>query len=262
MNSYQFSPTIRLTLFCGIVASILAAFGVWQLDRAAEKEGLQEAVETRTKMPMLQTKSLDTAKMFLDKQQSEQLLHRTIKLEGHFDPEQQILLENIVHNTVNGYYVYTPLRLESNKAVLINRGWLPAGRTRADIPQIATPKGRVTIRGRLAKPRSKPIMPGELPPPDINSEQVWFYLDLEFLASKSQLQLLPLVVLQTSPASDKLLREWPDFDGKTGMHIGYAIQWFVFALAVLFAWITLSLSKKPSGPTKQQNVIAGAQNNA
>jgi len=259
MKSYLFAPSLRLTVFCGILASILVSFGIWQLDRAAQKTLLQKAIEARTKMPTIENESLEA--LYSEGQISEQLLHRSLTLHGHFDQDQQILLENIVRKTVNGYYVYTPLILENGKAVLINRGWLKAGKTRADIPVIDTPENRVSISGRIAKPRSKPVMPGKLPPPDINGEKVWFYLDLDFIASKTQIEFLPFVVLQTNPVEDGLLREWPAFDGKTGMHIGYAIQWFVFSLAVLFAWASLSLRKRPSSPSKHNNV-SGAANNA
>ena len=48
-----------------------------------------------------------------------------------------------------GYQVVTPLRLDDGRVVLVNRGWIAAGATRAEPPREAPPPGRVVVVGRL-----------------------------------------------------------------------------------------------------------------
>ena len=65
---------------------------------------------------------------------------------GVFVPERTVLLDNKVRHHRAGYEVVTPLRL-NGVHVLVNRGWVEAGRTRADLPQVPVPGGEVRVEG-------------------------------------------------------------------------------------------------------------------
>jgi surfeit locus 1 family protein len=73
-------------------------------------------------------------------------------------------------------------------------------------------------------------------------------LQLDVLAQATGLKLLPIVLKQTSPAPDGLVRQWagPSIDSDTNM--GYAMQWFAFAAiaitaAGVLAWRGLKRAK-------------------
>ena len=40
------------------------------------------------------------------------------------------------------------------------------------------------------------------------------------------------------------VRKWPKYDAKVGMHIGYSIQWFAFALIVLVTYLGVNIKKR------------------
>ena len=54
----------------------------------------------------------------------------------------------------------------------------------------------------------------------------------------------PVVILQDPADPNGFLRSWPKEMPKEGMHIGYAIQWFAFAVISLMLWLRLSLVRR------------------
>ena len=54
----------------------------------------------------------------------------------------------------------------------------------------------------------------------------------------------PVVILLDPEAADGFVRSWPRELPKEGMHLGYAVQWFAFALIALAIWIRMSMRPK------------------
>ena len=50
--------------------------------------------------------------------------------------------------------------------------------------------------------------------------------------------VLPVILVQTGPASEGLQRDWPAINLGVEKHYGYALQWFGMAalLALLYLW--------------------------
>jgi surfeit locus 1 family protein len=65
---------------------------------------------------------------------------------------------------------------------------------------------------------------------------------------------LPLVlavsVQQTGPASEGLLREWPEAGSTAGKNYGYAFQWWALAglIAVLYVWFQFVVPRRRARP--------------
>ena len=51
------------------------------------------------------------------------------------------------------------------------------------------------------------------------------------------------MMLQSPQDDSGFVRQWPEPQANVGMHIGYAIQWFAFALIALLVWLRLSLQR-------------------
>ena len=69
---------------------------------------------------------------------------------------RQILIDNKVHDGRAGYHVVTPLVLADGRAVLVDRGWVAAGRdARASCRRSPPPAGTVTVRGRVNVPAAR-----------------------------------------------------------------------------------------------------------
>jgi surfeit locus 1 family protein len=232
----QTIPTLLMVLF----TPLFCGLGVWQLDRAEQKRQIAGALELRRKLPVLSIGA--------DLPATEELEFRRLQARGRFLHDRTVLIENRKFQGKNGFHVITPLRLtDSGKLLLINRGWVarpPAG----EAPDFPRPEGVLTVRGeaRIPQPPALDLKPA------LEATQGmphWPFLTLENYAAWSGLETLPFVVLQAPEASGAFARQWPSPPAKTAMHIGYAIQWFAFALIGLLIWLRLSLHKQSAGET-------------
>ena len=215
-----------VVLLAALLAIGLAArLGWWQLDRAAQKRELQEAIEGRSQQAPLANADLNA-----DPQAAEQQLHRSVQVRGRWLAERTIFLDNRPMNGQVGFFVVTPLQLEGrSESVLVQRGWLPRHvQDRNRLPPLATPAGPVEVSGRLiiAPTRLYELGPSASGPIRQN-------LGAAAFAQEIGQPLLPLTVLQLGKSEgDDLPRDWPAPDLGLQKHYGYAFQWF--ALSALF----------------------------
>lgn len=206
-----------------------AALGLWQLDRAAQKQDLQASIDERATLPAWN--AADVLKM----PDPETGLHRAVRLSGEWVPNATLFLDNRQMEGRPGFYVITPLRLaDSTQAVLVQRGWAPRNfEDRTLVPKVVTPEGTVAVEGRLAPPPGKLYELGEAGTGPIRQN-----VDLEALTHEWGVPLLALSVVQTGDADDGLRRDWPVVAAGVQKHHGYAFQWFgLCALAgFLYVW--------------------------
>lgn len=71
----------------------------------------------------------------------------------------------------------------------------------------------------------------------------WPYLTVDLYRAMVAYPLQPVVMLLDPAEAGGFVREWPRELPKEGMHLGYAIQWFAFAVIVLVIWLRLSRAK-------------------
>jgi cytochrome oxidase assembly protein ShyY1 len=76
---------------------------------------------------------------------------------------------------------------------------------------------------------------------------VWQNLVLDRYREWSKLELQPIVIQQTSPAADGLVREWGPPDAGADRHRGYALQWFALAVLALLLYVVLNLKRPRHG---------------
>lgn len=222
------------------VAAIVATLGftrlgVWQLDRAAQKLAIEAVMNERSALPPLPAAGLPRTAAEAAVQE-----HRAVVLEGRWDDDHTVYLENRPMAGRVGFVVLTPLVLADGTAVVVQRGWQP--RDQADRTHVAPPpaaSGPVQVQGRIALHATQAFQLGEAGTAAIRQN-----LDLAAFAAETRLRLRPWVAVQTAPADgaqDGLLRDWPAPATGVAMHYGYAFQWFAFsALAAgLYVWFQL-----------------------
>ena len=221
-----------LTAAAVLVAGTTFSLGHWQLRRAAQKEALQAAVESKGRLPALDTRSLLANPNAADE------IHRPAVLKGSWRPEHTVYLDNRPMSGKTGFVVLTPLVLEgSSQAIVVQRGWVPrnfADRTR--LPEVATPTGTVTVEGRVAAPPSRLYeFQG------IETGRIRQNLDLPVYRVQTGLPLLEVSLLQTGAASEGLSREWAAPNLGVDKHYGYAFQWFGLCalVLILYGWFQL-----------------------
>jgi len=237
---FEFRPRLVPTLAFAIVLPLLIALGFWQLDRAAQKHTALAARAEASRAPVLE---LNAGVGSLAEHR-----YRRARATGRYDGERQFLLDNQVQNGRVGYRILTPLRLEgSRRAVLVDRGWVPVGADRSELPEIPVGEGRRTVTGRIARGPSVGIRLGE-PAADSAWPRRVQYLEYDYFE-----QVLPY------PVADYLLREGSVNGGPVAAravrdawrfgperHEGYAVQWFAMALALTVIWVSVNTRRKPA----------------
>lgn len=239
--------TARSRFWLITMASVLAllatlSLGRWQLSRAAQKESLQAAIDSKGQQPRLDNRSLAALSVMGGVAGVEgvaKALHRTVNLRGTWVADRTVFLDNRQMNAKPGLYVLTPLLLEgSAQAVLVQRGWVARNfMDRASVPAIAAPPGAVEIEGRIAPPPSKLY---ELGAPERGL--IRQNLDLaQFRGETGLALLLDVTVQQTGAATEGLLREWPVASTGSAKNYGYAFQWFGLStlIAILYVWFQI-----------------------
>ena len=230
----------RLVIATAAIAGIAltASLGAWQWGRGAQRTALHEAIAARGRMA-----PVPQAELLAAGADSASLLHRPVLLRGEWVAPATLFLDNRQMNAVPGFYVVTPLRLEGSKrVVLVQRGWAPRNFTRRELlPPVQTPAGTVEVSGRLAPP------PAKLYAFDTKEQgPIRQNLDLDRFRAESGLALLPWSVQQTGPASEGLLRQWPQPASGAEKNYGYAFQWWALSalIAILYVWFQLVLPRR------------------
>ncbi len=126
---------------------------------------------------------------------------------------------------------------------MVNLGWLKRKGDSLDLPEYRISSDIVAINGVIMQPRSKPVIVAGDGIPNSEHDHLWAYFDFEELKSQSGLDFYPIELQLSSEVDVLLMREWPEFEPKTGMHIGYAIHWGVFALVTLGLFIKFNVRK-------------------
>lgn len=223
-----------LLLAVTVAAALLTArLGLWQLDRAAQKEALQASIEARAGEPVL----VGPAALAADAAAADAQVHRRARVAGRWLPERTVHLDNRQMDGRPGFFVLTPLQLDDGSVLMVQRGWRMrdfVDRTR--LAPLPTPEGRVEIEGRLTRG------PARLYEFDgAASGPIRQNLDLSEHARETGLPLRPVLLLQTSPADDGLRRDWPAPAVDVHKHYGYAFQWFALCalIIVLHVWFRI-----------------------
>lgn len=224
------SPRFWLLTFAALMVAVTTfSLGQWQLRRADQKETLQAAIEAQKVLPALDNKALVATKKIAS------AMHRAMTVQGEWQSEHTVYLDNRPMSGKTGFWVLTPLALQgTDQVILVQRGWVPRNfMDRAVLPDVQTPPGLVKITGRIAPPPSKLYeFKG------VDTGRLRQNIELKAYQMETGLQLLDVSLLQTGNASEGLLRDWAAPNVGIDKHYGYAFQWFgLCALVVgLYGW--------------------------
>lgn len=215
--------------------AIFLRLGWWQWHKADRVEAQAQAFEAR-----VAGRPLALGAALVDAADSQNM---PVLVRGEYEAPGQFFLDNQQEQGVPGVHVITPLRIEgSDTRVLVNRGWVAWGASRATLPRVAVPTGTVQVQGRALwpqQPKSRWVAEDSGA-----SSELRMRLDLPALSQQAAYPLQPIVVLQDAQdASDGLVRHWPAPENKAAMHRGYALQWFLITLALVVFSVATSYRK-------------------
>lgn len=226
------SAHAALPALAGLI--LLATFvmlGFWQLDRAAEKREVQAAFDAEGEYRTLAASG-------------EYERFAPLKAAGRYLHERQILIENIVLDGRLGYYVITPFELSADQPLLlVNRGWLPKETGAAPV-SIEVSGLEQEIRGRVGRLPRVGIRPGPAFTGDTGWPRRAVWPETGEVAAVLGRDVLPFVLLADPEPSSELVRRWQPQQIGPMRHVGYAVQWFALALAVIVTAVVLYRRKR------------------
>jgi surfeit locus 1 family protein len=217
---------------------ILLALGIWQLNRAEEKRAL---IQLQAKRQSTEVLSLSATMPDI----TEMLLYKPIQAVGHYDTNHQYLLDNQVSKGRAGYFVLTPFRLKNqSKAVLVNRGWLPLGKNRSDLPNISVDTKEITIKGRINRFPNVGLKLAGAEIPSNNWPALVQLIDVKVLANQLNYPLFSFQVELDKQSENGFTREWQTTTSMTPeKHIAYAVQWFLLAITLTILFVKFGFKK-------------------
>lgn len=175
-----------------------------------------------------------------------QVAYLPLEVRGEYETDGQFFLDNQQHEGVPGVHVITPLRIEGTSTrVWVNRGWVPWGASRAQLPRVNVPSGVVEVHGLAFVPSTRKAW-GTTDVDATTDSPLKMRLDLSAFAQRVSYAVQPFVILQNDPAlNDGLIRVWPAPENKSSMHRGYAIQWILITLALIIGVVYSWRIKRP-----------------
>lgn len=232
---WRFRPAALPTLAMLVAVVVCVAAGRWQQGRLHDKEALRAQMDAALRTAPVALAGLPGAADWTA------LRFAPVAAGGVYRARSQILIDNRVQDGRVGYHVVTPLELPDGRAVLVNRGWVAQGASRAALPDVPPPGGTVTVEGRIAVPA-----PGYLElAPEAVEGPVWQNLDPARFAAATGVRVLPVVIEQTvAPVPDDgLVRDWAAPDFGIVKHRIYMVQWYAFAALAVALWLILNLRR-------------------
>jgi surfeit locus 1 family protein len=237
MLRFIFKPTLIGTLLTLLLIPLFIKFGLWQYHKAEQKQVIQAAYNKAT---------VDAAFKFpLDVLNVADWNYKKVSVSGVYTSQFQFLLDNQVEANRVGYHVITPLKISATHYVLVNRGWILGKDIHSELPSFDTPTGIQTVTGQVWLPSKKIFSLEDESLHSTHSAKlnpVWQHMDMDKYQSLVPFKVSPLVIkLDQTSAAGGFVRNWQVPTARIMTHIGYAYQWFGFALATLLIYIYMSV---------------------
>ena len=224
---------ICLIVFAGVLLPILLYLGFWQLGRYEEKLVIEENLQLRRFTPL----SLDDLRELNDQR------FYPLTITGTFDNSRYFLLDNRTFNGRVGFHVLTPFLTNNGELVLVDRGWIVGSFDRRHLPDIPQVYGLTTIVGQSWQPVGEAFL---------LKEDVWRTgwpkviqaIDKQAMTNALQTDdadsidsIEPWLLILDSDQPGSLQRNFHPTSMPAERHLGYAVQWFVMALALVLLTI-------------------------
>jgi len=155
--------------------------------------------------------------------------YQKVQFDGIFDFEKQIYLYSLNDKGTPGFDIITPIKINSNEILLVNRGWINKdlkGNKKINNVELKSYEG-------IVKNITKPNV---FKPENDIKNNTWYSLKLEDLESFTGYKLNDSVLFlqnsQNNLVKNKIVS--PDLPNN---HLKYAITWYSVALSILLYFL-------------------------
>ena len=227
--------------------ALFTRLGFWQLERMHAKQAMLDAVAS-----VLDQRQPQPLAVAADPQRSRDYDWSTG--EGRFADVPPIILDNQGRDERPGVRAYRVFQPAAGTPLLVELGWLPLPGDRT-LPAIPLPQAMTRVSGLLSPPPS----PGLAKAPAVaqpDGTLLAVALRPDALAGQLRLPALAPRVLKLDPAQ-ALPADGPAYARDLEIlpntlppdrHLGYAVQWFGLAIAVLATALVVTFRKSSRRP--------------
>lgn len=217
-------------LVAALVGIACVRLGVWQLDRLDERRERNAQIQERLDEPARPLAGLRA--QYAD--DPEALAYRKALVEGVYRPTEEFVSVGRVYGDVKGELVATPLDLSDGSVLIVVRGIVPGDTPGPPMVGYEVPPTPVVLQGRLSA-GEEPSRIAE-PLPAGGSLTSLSRLDLAYIDELIDGDVLPFALLldeQRPSGVGSQPARIPNEELTEGSHLGYAVQWFAFALIAI-----------------------------
>lgn len=226
---------IVTTLLVILGAALCTRLGLWQLDRLAQRRAFNAHYLSMRALPPLDLNADTVSDLTM-------MEYRAVIVRGTYDFTNQVALLNYYNDGMYGYHLLTPLRLADGRAVLVDRGWIPAEGN--DAPSGWTRYNEAAsaqVQGVMRLGVTNVPLGGRADPPLAKGQtrlDFWNFANLERIGGQIPYPILPIYIQPTVDPADTEppIPSAPEIEITEGPHMGYAIQWFFFASLLLVGY--------------------------
>lgn len=237
---------VLLTLVAALLIPLMVKAGFWQLHRHEQRVERNDVISAGLAADPVPMDTLTAP----GRGPADGDRYRAVTATGVYDQAAEVVVRQRSNPGTGelGYYVLTPLVRDDGPAVLVNRGWVPAGGDPTRVPAVpAAPVGEVTVTGRLMADESTARTGIE--------ERAGLPAGMVMLvdsAARAEADGRPMLggyleLASTEPGTESAdgaggapeLLPAPDHSG-IGAHFAYAVQWWLFAAMVPVGWVLLA----------------------
>jgi surfeit locus 1 family protein len=223
-----------------VALAILLGLGIWQLQRKAWKEGLIAGIQARA----YGEPGAIVPEAEWSAWRAEQDEFRKVRVTGTFLHPLEVAVYGLAPGEqrgapVQGFYLITPLRLDTGAVVMVNRGFVPTELKDPAARPGSQPEGEASVTGLVRAPEVR----NAFTPADNPARNLWFARDPQAIARFHGLDRVAPFLIDADASPNP--GGWPR-GGQTPLnlpnnHLQYAVTWFGIALTLIgvftaFAW--------------------------
>ncbi|MGK4578508.1 SURF1 family cytochrome oxidase biogenesis protein [Kitasatospora sp. HPMI-4] len=238
-----------LTLVFFAIIPVMVLLGRWQYHRYEQTNRQNAVTAAAMKAPPVAMDVISHPGRTVPGTQT----YRPVTATGRYDPSDEFVIRQrtAAGGGTVGYYVITPLVTDGGNLVLVNRGWVSSGADATVYPTVPpAPSGELTVTGRL-RPDETFKSTGIREPAGL-PDRMFMRIDSGVQAARLKRPVVAgyLELVSTSPtppaADEAELVPAPNVTTTNdaavvgqGVHLPYAIQWWLFAALIPTGWVVL-----------------------
>lgn len=215
----------RFLILGVLIVALAVAFvslGLWQLRRLDERKAFNATLRARTSLPVVAFEELPP--------DPEVVPYRRVTASGEYLTDDEVLIVGRSRNTLAGHELVTPLLLDDDTLLLVDRGWVPLDVDDPPVDLAEPPAGPVQVTGVLFPSQERGRFGPRHPDTGVLTRMHRIEIGRVDRQVDGELQPWYLLLEDQQPATGGTYPQALSLPSLAeGPHRSYALQWFAFA---------------------------------